>query len=291
MRGNIYRYQYKNELLRRRMAAQLLLLTALNCSDCGAHFTRPSACPANFITRRPGASSVDDCVCPGGYFVANVTCSECPGGFVCPADGTTLPVPCAPGTFCPPRSLGSIQCPAGSVCGMTASAPTPCDALFYCPEGTKQQQPCPPGALCGGLGGAVCAFGGAVPNCTQCANCSCGEGLVAYNATCHNLTNGCPTNLDCARRNALGVAPCVDGFGLVEGVCVAEPSWATPPVIAGIAAGAAAVVAMAAVVALQAIPLAAGGQAASMAAGGQAVAGPTKSEASFKLVMPRIKLH
>ena len=117
-----------------QMAATSLLLS-LACSECGAHYTSPSQCPPNYVTHdRLGASSADECVCPPGYFVAVAACSACPDGFVCPRNATVLPVPCAPGTFCPPRSLESFPCPAGFVCGMTTDSPTRCDAQLYCPE-------------------------------------------------------------------------------------------------------------------------------------------------------------
>ena len=114
------------------MAAFLLSLAAC---ECGAHYTSPTRCPPNYVTRLPGATSAEECVCPPGHFVsANATCAACPGGFVCPWNATALPVPCAPGTYCPPRSLESAPCPAGFVCGMTADSPTRCDAQLYCPE-------------------------------------------------------------------------------------------------------------------------------------------------------------
>ncbi len=99
---------------------------------------------------------------------------------------------------------------------MTASSPMPCDVGFYCPEGTKHQLP---------------------------YNTSmCNVGSVAYNNTCYNLlTHGCPLNLDCTRRNAAGLAPCVEGYGMVGGVCVvnaaAAPFVLTPPMIVGIVCG------------------------------------------------------
>ncbi len=124
-------------------------------------------------------------------------------------------------------------------------------------QGSKQQQPCPPGAVCSSLG-AACALGGVVPNCTQlCANCSCGDGFVAYNASCHNLSAACPPHLDCARRNALGVAPCVAGYELREGICAQAPTgWATPAAVAGIAV--AATLAVVAAGSAAAAPVAAG---------------------------------
>ena len=202
------------------------------CVDCS---TQPVSCPTNFITFSPGASSVDDCVCPPGFFEAGSACSACPGGFICPGNSTALPIPCASGSFCPLQSIVSIPCPVGFVCGMTVSSPTACDPGFYCPESTRQQLPCPSGALCNGSV-AECILGGTAPNCV---NCTCGVGLVAYNNTCHNLTNGCPLNLDCTRRDAFGSAPCVAGYALSGGVCVAnvDPFVLSAPVIALIIVG------------------------------------------------------
>ena len=300
------------------MKTLLLLFFVINsarstpCSNCS---TQPASCPTNFITLHPGASSLDDCVCPGGYFVVNSTCSACPGGFMCPGNSTTLPIPCASGTFCPPQSNTSTPCPAGFVCGMTASSPMPCDVGFYCPENTKHQLPCPPGMLCNGSI-ALCAFGGVVPNCTQCVNCTCCVGSVAYNNTCYNLTHGCPLNLDCARRDAAGSAPCVEGYEMSAGVCVlksaAAPFVLSPPVIAAIVAGALVLgggvsVAVSAAVGsatTTAVPSVVGSTAATTTAvPSVATASPasfrmpstsatkTHSKASFNFPMPRIKLQ
>jgi hypothetical protein len=274
----------------------LLLLFLINparsnpaCSNCS---TQPSSCPPNFITLSPGASSVDDCVCPPGFFEANSMCLTCPGGFVCPGTPTTLPIPCASGTFCPPQSIESIPCPAGFVCGMTVSSPTACDPGFYCPESSKQQLPCPSGTLCNGSA-VECIFGGMAPNCVQCVNCTCGVGFVAYNNTCLNLTNGCPLNLDCTRRDAFGSAPCVAGYALSVGVCVAnvDPFVLSPPVIALIAVGGVGVIASAIAVTAWAT--------ASSTAVVSATVTPSlvipsigaNSEASFNFQMPRIKLQ
>ena len=124
-----------------------------------------------------------------------------------------------------------------------------------------------------------CAHGGVVPNCTQlCANCSCGDGLVAYNASCHNVT-ACPPNLDCARRNAFGVEPCVEGYELREGLCAQEPAgWVTPLAVAGIAVA-------------SVVTLAAAGVATMSAAGYMPVAASiTKTTAAAPVITVRIKL-
>ena len=290
----------------------LLLLSSLHltatssfpCSNCS---TQPASCPTNFITLSPGASSMDDCVCPGGYFVVNSTCSACPGGFMCPGNSTTLPIPCASGTFCPPQSITSAPCPAGFVCGMTASSPMPCDVGFYCPENTKHQLPCPSGMLCNGST-ALCAFGGVVPNCTQCVNCTCGVGSVAYNNTCYNLTHGCPLNLDCARRDAAGSAPCVEGYEMSAGVCVlksaAAPFVLSPPVIAGIVAGVLVLGGGVSVAVSTMVGSTAATTTVATIPSGEATTNPTasfrmpstsaattRSKASFNFPMPRIKLQ
>ena len=132
----------------------------------------------------PGAPDFDQGVsasipCPPGYFLIKSSqsqtslssCSLCPAGFYCPAEGTTEPVSCTDGGYCipglvqplscPPGTLGNgtelktvsecEQCPAGQYCsgyGQTSSNGE-CDPGFYCSGGATQKTP---GCLGHGLG-------------------------------------------------------------------------------------------------------------------------------------------
>lgn len=82
--------------------------------------------------------------------------TECPSGNYCPA-GSYEAVPCPTGSF---RSniLGKDQdscgpCPAGTYCDTVGtSTPIVCPAGHFCPEGANQAQACPRGTYYGGTG-------------------------------------------------------------------------------------------------------------------------------------------
>ena len=202
--------------------------------DC----TQNVSCPDNRVTLWSGARSAEDCVCGVGLY--GPFCSPCPGGFVCAAANITMPTPCPSGTYCPEGSSGSIVCPNRFVCGVTSAGPTACDLGYFCPMGSKQQLPCPAFAVCSEWGFANCSFGGVAPDCIR----FCGNGSVLYNNTCAAI---CPLHLDCGRRDVNGSAPCLDGFEMVQNVCV-EGALAgiSIPLIVGLAvAGVVVVVAVA----------------------------------------------
>lgn len=169
-------------------------------------------------------------LCPPGHFCIGTQLLACPAGTSCPAEGTSLPTPCQPGTFngmvgqtsctpCPPGfvcpAFGTVQpllCPAGLVCSAEGlQAPNhQCPPGFYCSLGTlttdpfrndtrQRPLPCPPGTYCaGGVGHADVRDGDALY--AQ----SCAPGFFC----------------ELASTSPLGAGPCPPGFVCPKGTAV-----------------------------------------------------------------------
>ena len=114
----------------------------------------------------------------------------CSPGSFCPV-GTSSPVPCTRGTFCPTFGLESPMglCSAGYYCNGSAVDPSPseysemggpCPVGHYCPAGSAVPQACPPGTFFGST------FGVNVSDCVACsAGMSCDQyGLVSPTGNC-----------------------------------------------------------------------------------------------------------
>ncbi|KAM8927608.1 uncharacterized protein RCH25_007839 [Pelodytes ibericus] len=139
---------------------------------------------------------------------------QCPAGFYCPR-GSTLELPCPPGTFSPlPGAAVCLPCPAGTSCmDVSTVDPISCPRGNYCPAMTAAPMPCPEGTfnpLQGALSSAACKTCPAGRYCRGEANwepdglCSAGyycEGEAADSVpqkTARFLLNGpCPLGHYC----------------------------------------------------------------------------------------------
>ncbi|KAJ7305007.1 hypothetical protein JRQ81_010764, partial [Phrynocephalus forsythii] len=116
-------------------------------------------CPAGFYCSQPGISDLSQMVpCNEGYVCLEGNTAPCPNdrihgyrcprGFRCP-EGTSLEVPCEPGTFSPTDGATTcLPCPAGTACRHAATVELQsCPRGFYCPLQTATPLPCPAGML------------------------------------------------------------------------------------------------------------------------------------------------
>ena len=116
---------------------------------------------------------------------------RCPPGYICPAEATYLPLPCARGSFCPAGSTVPRPCFQGTYGTATnlssADDCIPCPAGHECATGSEAPLPCRPGSNASSLGSAVCGLcpaGTYQPelNATSCLACTrshyCPEGSI-----------------------------------------------------------------------------------------------------------------
>ncbi|CAB1443712.1 unnamed protein product [Pleuronectes platessa] len=119
---------------------------------------------------------------PDGNFSTGIG-GACPKGRYCP-EGTSVPLPCPPGTYSKSLHLTDISgcspCPPGHFCGgagltrpsglcearfyclggdttATGSEGGPCPPAHYCPEGTASPEPCPAGTYSHLTGQSLCS--------------------------------------------------------------------------------------------------------------------------------------
>ncbi|XP_030258688.1 zonadhesin isoform X7 [Sparus aurata] len=201
-------------------------------------------CPPGTYSPQFGLSQVEQClICPAGFFcedwglfeptgpcqagyycIAGVNFQNpdgnfstgvggaCPQGRYCP-EGTSLPVPCPPGTYSDSLYLtdafGCSPCPAGQFCG-TAGLTRPsglCQAGFYCPGGDTT---------------ATGSEGGLCPPAHYCPDGSaspvpCPAGTYT-NLTGQSVCSRCPAGYYCAEKTGnFTKCPCPPGFYCPDG--------------------------------------------------------------------------
>jgi len=138
------------------------------------------------ITRLDAAAASNATTCPGGRAngtslpaVVRVDPLAPPMGYQCPAGtscgvAATAPGACAPGTFANATgSSGCDPCPAGQLCTGATSNPSPCPERYYCPASSFRPVVCPPGSV---------GRHTELQSAAQCAPCPpgsfCSEGAV-----------------------------------------------------------------------------------------------------------------
>ena len=110
------------------------------CSYCpGGNTNSSMACPANAVSQ-PGASAVEQCYCPSGYYGANGTsCTLCPPKDYCSCgllsmcplnsfalEGSSLPTACScnAGFYSTVAGGNCTVCPMNSYCPASSTAST-----------------------------------------------------------------------------------------------------------------------------------------------------------------------
>ncbi|KAM9299008.1 uncharacterized protein PAF06_016002 [Gastrophryne carolinensis] len=199
----------------------------------------PIPCPPGTFNPKPGVTRPEGCrPCLPGSMVPNPTGNwnvtlggPCPVGHFCPA-GTSLPVPCPPGTFSGLLFLTAeslcTPCPPGYYCSSPGqSAPTHrCLAGYYCTSGVSSSAPsneafpgeggaCPGGHYCpaGSSHPLACPSGTYNPLTHQqdCLACPAGY-YCAENTTDYSLFQ-CPAGFYCPRGTKHGAQfPCPRGY-------------------------------------------------------------------------------
>ncbi|XP_077578967.1 uncharacterized protein LOC144200597 [Stigmatopora nigra] len=150
------------------------------------------------------------CIADGNYSTG--LGGACPQGRYCPV-GTSLPLPCPPGTYSDGVYVTDItgcrSCPPGHFCageGLTAPSGN-CEAGFYCPGGDTQATGsegglCPPAHYCpkGSIGPAPCPAGSYA------------------NLTGQWLCSPCPAGHYCPEKTSdFAKFPCPPGFYCPDG--------------------------------------------------------------------------
>ncbi|XP_055369802.1 uncharacterized protein si:ch211-286b4.4 [Betta splendens] len=211
-------------------------------------------CPPGTYSPQFGLSQVEQClICPAGFYCEDWGLFEptgpCQAGYYCIAgvnfqnpdgnfstgvggacplgrychEGTSLPLPCPPGTYSNSLYLtdpsGCSPCPAGYFCGTvgltrpsglceegfycpggdttsTGSAGGPCPPAHYCPEGSGSPLPCPAGTYTNLTGQPLCSRCPAGYYCPEkTGNFSkfpCPPGFYCLDGTRHSTQFPCP---------------------------------------------------------------------------------------------------
>ena len=140
-------------------------LTSLTGKECDPGYY----CPA-------GSSSSTEKACPAGtYRTLNkarsaLDCATCTAGNYCQNAGTSTPVPCIAGHYCPRGTINPIPCPRGTFGPLDSGNPP---AL----KGSTECTPCSAGSYCGQRGadavtaqcteGYLCISGASIPTPTD----------------------------------------------------------------------------------------------------------------------------
>ncbi|XP_042595395.1 multiple epidermal growth factor-like domains protein 11 isoform X2 [Cyprinus carpio] len=143
----------------------------------------------------------------------------CPEGHYCPP-GTTLPVPCDPGTFVTITQASQCwPCTAGWYC--VDGARLLCPAGFYCPESTGYDwRPCPVGTYSPDSG---------LSSLSECRECDGGHYCSLQNST--SVTGKCSEGYYCAHGNispqphkqSSGGGPCPAGHFCPQSTAQPQP--------------------------------------------------------------------
>ncbi|KAF7668979.1 hypothetical protein LDENG_00271770 [Lucifuga dentata] len=135
---------------------------------------------------------------PDGNFSTGVG-GACPKGKYCP-EGTSLPLPCPPGTYSDSLHVTEISgcspCPPGQFCGTAGSEGDLCPPAHYCPEGSANPMPCPAGTYANLTGQSVCSRCPAGYYCPEktgnFTNFTCPPGFYCPDGTRHATQFPCP---------------------------------------------------------------------------------------------------
>ncbi|KAL3893422.1 MAG: hypothetical protein SGPRY_014245, partial [Prymnesium sp.] len=141
----------------------------------------------------------------------SATCAGlCPAGFICPTLSTSVPLPCAAGSFCPNGSVVPLPCAAGffsNASNLRSSLEcTPCPAGSSCVTQSVRPEPCPPGAFSG----------------PQYANCQLCQGGTYQSSPGSTACISCEAGGFCPRGSSAPL-PCLEGtYSNARGLARAE---------------------------------------------------------------------
>lgn len=103
---------------------------------CTEGILTPLKCPAGTFQDTVGSKNISDCI-------------NCPLGYYCDGNDTSVAIPCENGTYCPENTKEPSICQAGFYCP-GAKVQTPCPSGFFCPNASISPTPCPIGHYCPG---------------------------------------------------------------------------------------------------------------------------------------------
>lgn len=121
-------------------------------------------CPTGYYCPAGTRSTTQAIPCPKGTYRGDTMgmdvedCGLCPAGYYCETAGTTTPLICPTGKFCPEATSRPSDCPLGTynpTTGIKESREcTLCDAGSYCPtlgqSAVDSTHTCDPGFVCYG---------------------------------------------------------------------------------------------------------------------------------------------
>jgi len=177
---------------------------------CPLNSVEPVICPVGY---RCNASTAEPL--PGNWDANHTDFQLCPAGFTCSRDGTSPPVVCAPGSYCPEGMDYSLPCPSGTYCGVGSSLPQTCPEAFFCGENASVLMQC--------SAGSYCPAGSATPiSCPAASMCPAGVAdPIACSAGSYCLegvseSTRCPPGFYCAAGSSRPVM-CSGGRLCLEG--------------------------------------------------------------------------
>ena len=130
-------------------------------SYCLESSHEPSKCPPGSYNNKPLVESLIGCdLCPPGHCCPEYGTTEpltCTEGYFCPGNQSScepLDFKCQPGHFCPPASSNQFRCPSGEYQDeQLASSCKPCPPGYFCDNTDSSIVPnnrsfCPEGYYC-----------------------------------------------------------------------------------------------------------------------------------------------
>ena len=169
------------------------------------------------------------CINGGFYYLAGSTVPlPCRAGYYCPNSSTPAnsyaPVKCPAGYYCPTGTCAPTLCPCGHKCPAGSSAPIVCQPPYYCPAaGATSQTLCPLGYMCPtpGLCSPLQCPPGTFVSCAgkvSCSTCPAGR----YCPTVTNQSVLCPPGYVCPAGSSAKTA-CPAGHFCHVGSASATP--------------------------------------------------------------------
>ena len=213
--------------------------TAPMACDAG-HFSLPASksasdclkCRAGTYADSEGTENCHPCA-PGSFqpIEGQTTCESCTRGSVC-AEGATVPLPCAEGSYGGAEGLRAqaecTTCPAGAACPTGATLPIECNAGTVAAEGGAARcAKCPAGSFqaAGGKTDCVsCTTGSFCPaGASASLPCPAGSYSAATELSSASQCTACPAGSFCS-TGAQEHTPCAPGtFSVDEGAASCSP--------------------------------------------------------------------
>lgn len=212
-----------------------------------------TVCPAGYFCPEGTRSTVQAIPCPKGTYRGDTMgmdiedCGLCPAGYYCASDGTSAPVICPTGKFCPEGAWRASDCPLGTYNpteGIKESREcTLCDAGYYCPtlgqSAVDSTYTCDAGFVCYGgayrpeptdtTTGDICPAGAYCDALTGLNYCDAGKIGIFQGAFESDACQLCEKGYYCF-GGATGAVTCPAGYFCPEGSSIYDDVSQQPPI-------------------------------------------------------------